>query len=506
MHPAVAEGLTLGIIGVSGVSLGLLFGLRQVVPLTILALAGATVIRTWAAFTMWSLGRNEWALEAWWVAGALTTTLAILLRWSHWKQGLSAVLLFGVGSLIALSSKYLLDIGERHHSDSGNTVALAVVAIQGEMTDIEPLSAGFKRGIAYPLMLALGPEGRILGAFTPLVYLTLITAVAWLAWKIVGHLVSWKSFALILSAVAAFSMTVPIFRAAMFYLNAHTLMALSMVLLLTGFFLSRQENRLSAHTSAFYVVGGILGVTARIEGIALVLIVFLALVGQKWWSDSSDRLRLFSVLGLIGMSLTWWLSSLDSPVLQRFGISDWLLVVFSLLGAAIAASSWVDRIRGWFLPAAIAFILIALAQEVWESTSPLDTVLAQWPNLGLGQGGWGTAAHLFIGSVVILGWRHRSREYQWLLGFSVLTIATILITKTLDGGFGREGFYDSVNRMWLHAMPIIAVTTLTGYTELVAPGLRSFQPARKRLLGGRHGGTNQQPKLLSRNEVEDVAR
>jgi len=98
---------------------------------------------------------------------------------------------------------------------------------------------------------------------------------------------------------------------------------------------------------------------------------------------------------------------------------------------------------------------------------PGELILAQWPNLGLGAGGWGTAAHVFVASALLLGLRRRSSSYRLLLALSALLIGAILYSKTFDGGFGREGFYDSVNRMWLHVMPTILLTALIGYAEAV---------------------------------------
>ena len=76
-----------------------------------------------------------------------------------------------------------------------------------------------------------------------------------------------------------------------------------------------------------------------------------------------------------------------------------------------------------------------------------------------------------IASALFLGIRRRSSDYRLLLTLSVLLIGAILYPKTFDGGFGREGFYDSVNRMWLHVMPTILLTALMGYAELIHQAL-----------------------------------
>ena len=454
--------------GLTGVAAGLAFGVRQWLPLAFLALAASTVFRVWTAFAVWSMGRPEWTPEAWIGLSTAVLIYASIRKWQLWRPALGAIGVFGAGSVVALATKYLFDIGERHHSDSANVLALAVVAIQGDMADTSPISGAFKRGIAYPLMLGLGPEGRILSAYTPLVYLALLLATGWIAWQIVRHHVSWEVFAVVATTIGIFSLSVPMFRAAMFYLNGHTLMAFALILMVGGFLLARRDQAFSTLPTVLTLFGGVLGATARIEGIALVLILVVALVDQKWWRRGDDRLRLFASLGLIGLSLTWWLSSLNSPVLDRFGLSDWILVGLSVVGAGLAASKLLDPLRGWLVPLIALVIIGLLGRVVWQSGDPLRTVLAQWPNLGLGRGGWGTAAHVFLGSAVLLGWKSRSTEYRWLFGLSTLIIGAILFTKTFDGGFGREGFYDSVNRMWIHVMPVILASALVGYSELIS--------------------------------------
>lgn len=471
MQPVVVEALVLALMGFSGVAAGLLLGIRQWIVLGFFAVAASTLLRTWSAFTAWSLGRPEWAFESWLIISILVIAVAAAIRFKQWRPAGLAIGLVGVGSVVAILTKYVLGVGERHHSDSASMISMAIFAIQGEFDDTEVIAGSYKRGISYPLMLALGPEGRILSAYTPLVYFALLLAAGWIAWRLLAGRVSWQVFAVVVGAVTVFSLTVPMFRAAMSYLNAHTLMGFATVLLVGGFLLARQEQRFSSIPLAFTLVGGALGATARVEGIVLVLVVVIALVSQTWWSGATQRTQLFATLSVIGLTFTWWLSALESPVLERFGVPDWVLVLLTLLGASVAASKWIDPIRAWILPAAAAVLLVWFVRENWPSSHPLGRVSAQWPNLGLGVGGWGTAAHVFIGSAVVLGIRRRSSEYRWLLGLSALLIAAVLLSKTFDGGFGRASFYDSVNRMWLHVMPTILVTTLVGYAEALHAAL-----------------------------------
>lgn len=496
-HPLVVDALVLALMGLSGVGAGLLLGVRQWIPLTFLAVAFSTVVRTWSTFAMWSFDLHHLITDAWVTTSATIIVVGIAFAWRHWRTALLATSALGVASVVALTTKYVLAIGERHHTDSANAIAVAVVGLGGEVDNLDPIAGSAKRGIAYPLMLGLGPEGRVLAGFTPLLFMMILLAVGWIAWQILRNSVRPLAFWIAVGGLGLFSLSVPIFRAAMFYLNAHILMGFAMVLLVGGFLLARQDRSFSGLPLILTVLGGVIGVTARVEGIVLVLALLVALVGQRWWSSSVERVRLFATLAIIGLTFTWWLSTTNSPLVERFGLTSWVLVVLSLVGAALAASPWIDRLRRALLPLFAAAVVGVLIGGIAMSGDPLAQVLAQWPNLGLGRGGWATAAHVFIGSVVLLGFFRRSLAYRWLLGISALMIATILFSKGFDGGsfsvgFGREGFYDSVNRMWLHVMPTIMVMTVVGYAELVHSAF--FASARR---GRKSGAAGRQPVTAS---------
>ena len=470
MHPAIFEALILALMGVSGVGAGLLLGIRQAIPLAIVALATSTVARVWSAFAVWSLGRPELNFEVWIGISLLAFAVAAVVSHKDWLIASKAIALFGGLAIVALFTKYVLDVGERHHSDVSQNLGMAIVLFQGDSEDLEPAAKNFKRGIAYPLMLGLGPEDRILSAFTPMVFLTTLLLAGWLARELLDRKVGTGVLLGVGAAVAVFSITVPMFRVSMFYLNGHSLMGFGVLLLVGGVALALRAQKFDRVPIALTLLGGVIGITARIEGVVLVLVVLAVLVSKHLFVSLKTRLQLFSVLALIGLSLAWWLIALESPVFQRLGIptgTEWVLLILSLAGAALVASPFVDSFRKYFALATSAIIVFGLLVEVWQSGNPVGLVLAQWPNLGLGAGGWGTAAHVFVGSALLLGVRRRSSDYRLLLTLSVLLIGAILYSKTFDGGFGREGFYDSVNRMWLHVMPTILLAALMGYAELV---------------------------------------
>ena len=472
MHPAFAEAATLSVMGISGVAAGLLFGIRQWVPLGILALAFSVVTRVWSAFTVWSLGWFPWLSEAWWVVSGVLIASATGLFIRQWRVAFKATTLVAAASLVALASKYIFDAGEKHHTDSAKQIALAVIAIGGEVDDLQHVANSPKRGIAYSLMLGLGPDGRVFSAFTPLVFIATMLLVVWLAWKMVDSRASLTAFVIASAAVGLFSVSVPMFRVAMFYMNAHTLMGFGLLLTVAGLILAIKEREFSRLAVAFVTLGGVIGATARIEGIVAIAAVLAALVGSRRHWTTSERVNLFASVSLIGASFTWWLDAVDSPVLDDFGLNPPLLTAASLLAGLIASQRAIDGIRRYIWPTfAVGTIgVLALGMARWSDVLPnLDGL---WLNLGLGRGGWGTAAYMFFATVVLLGYRRHSFLYRYLLRLVGLLLVVLVITKGFDGtgfgiSFGRESFFDSLNRMWLHVMPVVMAMTILGYSELL---------------------------------------
>jgi hypothetical protein len=473
VNPAAYEFLILTGMALSGISVGLLFKVERTIPLVAIGFGASIALRALSAFFAWSIGAPQIAFDSWVAFSALSVVAAAALRWRHWKPAAISLALFEVLGLIALAIKYVLAIGERHHSDSANTVSLALISIQSESNDLSQLALSFKRGIAYPLMLGLGPEGRIFSAFTPLVMIVTLIVVTWAVWMALPANMRGKGFWISASAIGAFSFSVPMFRASFTYLNGHTLMGFGLALMLVGLLRYRLDRSLTLEATAFLTLGGIIGATARVEGIALVAIFLAATASEELLSTLKQRIHLFTVFAASGLALTWWLGALNSPVLERFGVSEWLLVAATVGGSALVATPVVDSLRRFILPVGATALGVLLIEVIATSGNPLGMILAQWPNLGLGVGGWATAAHMFIGSIVLLGLRSRSPDYRRLLLLSVLTLGAVLFTKTFDGGFGRASFYDSVNRMWLHAMPLIYALTLMGYSELMSAFTKS---------------------------------
>ena len=469
------EFLVVSLIVSSGVAAGLLLGLRHWSLLALTALATSTLIRSLTAFTAWSSGQPGLAHELWLSVSVVLIVISAAIRWRRWKHAVAALAALLTASAIAILTKLVLGVGERHHTDSADATALSLVVIQSESANLDPLSSGAKRGIAYPLMLALGPAGQILSSFTPLVFIVLVGGILWLAWRTVSGRVPPTSFWLTVTGIGLFSLSVPIVRVAMFYINAHTLMALALLILLAGFTDAHRNREFSSTVAILTVLGGTLGVLARVEGVVLVLVMVAAIISQVRWRGPDSWLRVSLALGTIGLVLTWWMVATQNIVLERFEVSGLALVLVTVAGSVLAGSKWIDKVRVWILPTIAGALILYLAFLVLRSGNPQETLFAQWGNLALGLGGWGTAAPAFLLTTALLGWIERSSDYRRLLALSWITIAAILFAKSFDGGFGRDGFSDSTNRMWLHSLPAIALTSLIGLSELLHNARRSWK-------------------------------
>lgn len=469
MNPAFYEALIALVIGTSGISLGLLFGIRHILLLAPFALGAGVFLRVITALGLWSLGLNQLNLELWALA-SLLITLAGGLTWWRQKRLAFATLSAWAGFVAAaLVAKYFLGIGEMHHTDSAEQFAISLLVIQTDSGNLSALADSPKLGIAFPLMLALGPDERIFSIFPLLVFVTTLSLIGWLTLRITERLPRKMLFVAWL-VIALFSLTIPMVRISAFYVNSHTLMGLGIALLTTGVFLTLRTGRSHPSHNALISVGALIGSTSRFEGIFLVGVLLAILASQV---SPPRHLRLAVALGALvaGGSLSWWTGVLDSPVIGKFGLQWWWLPVLTAVGVAVTTSPLIDGFRR-FIPYVVATVLLLLlGREVWTSSDPFAKATAQVPNLIFGEGGWASAAITFAILTLVSIRAKLSKDYLWFLGMSWLGIATILVAKTFDGGLGRESFYDSVNRMILHIAPLIVVATVVALAEMLERAL-----------------------------------
>lgn len=467
VSPELYEFLILSVLTGSGVAVALLAGFRNPFQVSFFGFGFGLVLRLVSALGLWQINQTTLLLKVWAISSLAIITVAFVIRWRMWKTFLVAMLVQVTMICFALAIKYWLGVGEMEHTDSADIVANSLLVIQSGAENLTPLAENPKRGLLYPLLLALGPGGRILSGITPLIMLNILGLASWLTWRLTMDYRR-RYRLLVISTMFLFLLSIPIGRLAFTYLNSHTLTSFGLLIMATSALLVLKHNNLSLRLSVAIAAGGIIAATSRIEAILLTGVLVVLIASRPTWR-SLERWRFFFALLLIAGSLIGWLEVLDSPLASNLGLTHLLLVAVAVFSAAALSWNGIDRIRS-ALPAILASVVsIYLAWVVLTSGQPLALLSAQWPNFGLGAGGWGTAALAFLAAAFLLGWRHQHFAYKWLIGATLLSIAMILASKTLDGNFGREGFFDSVNRMVLHVLPLAYVAISVGTIRLFQP-------------------------------------
>jgi hypothetical protein len=483
--PWLFEALVVAVMGLSGIGLGILVGWRHPLLLASMAVLVASSVRVTTALATWTLGQYSFLQEAWWVTSVL---LAVGGLWAGLRLArrnyLTALAVYAGVGVASLAVKYVFAIGERHHRDSSSTVETALLVFQREL-EPQLWDPSEKRGLAYPMMLALGPDERMLSAVTPLVFFSLILLSWWLAREFLRTRIPmvWQVVAGV--AVLAFSLTVPIFRVSLTYLNSHTLMALALLAMMAGYLLAERDGRITLPTAAMMVVGSLMGSTSRVEGIVFVAVVLAAIVSGRSVTGLTGRIGVFLAVAASGCSLAWWLHQIGSDVPDQFGVPLWLVALATTLAAAVVVVPLLDRVRWIFFPLAATIIAAVIINVSLSAANPLDPFMGLFNNVVRGYGGWGVAASALALSLLLLGWRARSWQYRKLASILVVMIFAALFAKLFDGGefgggFGRDSFYDSANRMWLHTLGIAMTAMVIGFAEFFRDVSDKLRPVRDR--------------------------
>lgn len=472
LTPWLFEALATGVIGLSGVGVGILLGWRHPLLIASLAILLSTAIRVVTALGAWSVGAFSWLTASWWVASVIVAVVAGAVAITKAKREYFQSLgIFGAFGAAAIAVKYVFQIGERHHRDSSSTVETALLVFQNNL-DPTLWDPSEKRGLAYPMMLALGPEPRMLSMVTPLIFLSLLGLSWWVAREFMRDRVPvrWQVTAGIV--VLAFSLTVPIFRVALTYLNSHTLMALAVLAMTAGYLIAERDRKVTLPTAAIMVTGSLIGSTARVEGIVFVAVVLALIVSSPSVTGKAGRVGVFLAVAISGTSLATWLHLIDSEVPDDFGVPLWVVGLATVAAAALVVTPLLDRVRWVFFPLAAFIIAVFIIRVALAADNPLSPFMSQFNNVVRGYGGWGVAALALAAALVLLGWKARSPHYRKLAALLVVMIFSALFAKLFDGGgfgggFGRESFYDSANRMWLHTLGIAMAAMVMGYAEFM---------------------------------------
>jgi hypothetical protein len=208
--------------------------------------------------------------------------------------------------------------------------------------------------------------------------------------------------------------------------------------------------------------------TSRIEGIALVALVVLPLISQRW-------IRRSAILWIIGsgtFGLCMWLATYHSYIINATDLPWYVFMAIVVAAGCLPALKIFDWLRFRLVPLAlISMTVLFIAAEVVFHNALRKGNQALADNLFYGSGRWGIFFGAIILGIVLGNWKKMSPEHKTLLAITASLILGSLITKMLDGGqfghptLGRTGWSDSLNRMWLQSFAIFLVTVLVGLVQ-----------------------------------------
>jgi len=478
MNLAVLEFLTLGLFALSGIAFSRLIGIRDVWLLVVSAVVTATSFRVGSFVVVVFLGLPVSSFFAWLLLASVMIVATIIVRGIN-REFLvaSSVSLFLV--LVSIALKFMVEIGERHHADSAMIMANAVLLFAEDQ--VPPV---IRRGFSYPLLLALGRDGYILSSVTPFVFLTFVVLVTGWSWHLARGWVSLRVFVASFSALALLFASTPIVQVAVFYINSHVLLALAAGLVLAMGLNTSIPNPFRWEFVVLTSLAGIVGALSRAEGFIIMWFALLPMLQHPALSGWRERLLLCLFYLVPGVTFLAWVAAINPSELPlELGVALGALFA-AVVVLAILLMPLFGAVRRF---SAEAFGILAWSSVVVVSLFYLSpdrvriTLLAQLENVvgaSGGEGGWGFLFPSLLSVFLLLSIGRRSKVYRTLLALTISSIALTLALKILDSGdtgFGRIGFWDTINRSWIHFLPLYVATATRGFVEAIhgSPSIES---------------------------------
>ncbi len=370
-------------------------------------------------------------------------------------------------ALLAVVSTRIIGLSPIGHGDSRWILTIAEhMQNAGDMGVLNGRTS-IKRGFAYPQLLALGPDGEYLSSITPFIFASLALVAIWAVLELTKTIptktVLIAGIPIILATVTA---TVPL--RAIFYINGHTLTALGMLVSAIAIVMALRDQKLTTQGLWLVGIGFFVTSTARPEGIAMVALIALPLLAQKWISRTQQRVIISSAT--VGLSM--WLSVYNSYIINETTLPWYVFsAIFIALGLLPTLSVFDFLRHRLVLLAFAAMILVIAASQILFADALSKGNASQFENLILGEGLWGYLAIGLVIATLAIGIKGTSDNYKRLLTISLLLILGTFIAKMIDGGqfgnptLGRIGWSDSLNRMWIHSFAILVITLWVGLSE-----------------------------------------
>lgn len=454
-------------LAVGGVSIGWFLGARSPLLLAGFSVLGASAVRTLTFLGLTVTPWNVPSASVWLGVQISLFAVALIVSWRSrelWNGWALAMAMVGMSLLL----KFPLGIGERHHSDSATMVAIATLVLQND-----EVSGNAKRGLTYPLLLALGAEGAILSSVTVYIFLGLLATIGWAFMRVREAIQPGNGFGLVVLGVVAISLSTPMIRIIPFYMNGHTLVALALLAILVVFVRTVvSQDRFSRLDFGLLALAGFVAGTTRIEAFILFILLFLTLTSNRHVLHPRAILIWPTLVTIPASStLLWFLWAEANPFPFSLDLA-WVALAGSIL-ITVWLYSPAGRALRPYLPVAISaalfatFLFVLVADE--QRSSVLAGLVSTIENVLLGGGGWGYFFPAMLALLFIVGLRGTSTAVVRLwLGSITAVLFTLLIKYVERGSFGGTVFWDTINRSWIHVLPLVMLLVGVSLAELLA--------------------------------------
>lgn len=460
----INEYAVLALISAGGICIAWLLGIRSLWLAVPAGLMIDVVIRILVFSTLNMIHQR-------WLAGFIFFgVMGLGLLAAAWKArgGVYKNVLLGIAfSVLAVTSTRVIGIKPVEHGDSLWILSFTrLFDMNGDIAALDGHTA-IKRGFAYPLMLSLGPNREYLSGMTPYIFAALACLVFWLSRELLRGQQKGRTIVAVGLGILLYVSAVMPMRA-IFYVNGHTLTAVGMLAAAAVTVLAVRDQKLDNSQVLIACLGTFTAATSRIEGIALVALVVLPLLSQKFIT----RRQIIAIISAATFGLSIWLATYHSYIINATHLPWYVFMAVLVGGGMLPALKIFDWFRFRIMSISlIAMVVVFVAAQVIFAHSLKKGNISLVSNLIIGDGRWGGLLGAFIIAILLGRLKNLTTEHKTLLWLTAALILGSLITKMLDGGqfghptLGRVGWSDSLNRMWWQSYAIFIVTALVGLLQ-----------------------------------------
>lgn len=398
------------------------------------------------------------------LAGAVTLVIALVIAVRFWRPVLAQGrwLVVAVVAVLAITALHAWVPLTTWTTDSIFNLEISRLLVLDAVDAID-WGAAEKRQLAVPVLHGLGSQwgaGDVLGAAGPMLVLSTAALIAWVLRVRLGASGALTSIVVpALGALVFVSLHRTAFAA--FYVNGHMLVA-CLVLIIAGLLWLRtleSVTGIDAHALlrlALVAVPAL--VVARPEGTLLIALIAAPLLRVD--RVAAGALTVVGGAATVLWNLTLVIGALSSGSPPSFSSVAMLAIGAAMCLVAVAARVLPQRVldrAALVLELALWAALIVFV--VRDPATLVQSVLATGANALLGEGGWGfSLVVLAVVAVVVLALLSDRDDVLRSILTSFLPL--VLLLAYLREGAYRVGEGDSLNRMWLHIVPLLIVAVI----------------------------------------------